>query len=365
MKQTPLAGMAKKLKRKLGPVFRTSVDRTTRVLRIGASEVELAVDSGTIVAGRHMRPISEFELELKQGRTSDLIRLARTFERKTGAELDLRSKSERGYAVIDNNESAAVRAEEIVLTKNMTVNESFDVIAFSALRHFTSNAGAVRELDAEGIHQMRVGLRRLRAAISLFGAILPIAGVERIKAELKWLTGELAAAREIDVFLTEKIEPLEAADAPKRGVRAIERQFARRRGAAFERARHALATSRYRRLPIDVLEWLEAKESRSQKIANALTKEFAEEIMLRRLKKLRNEARSLEELAPPQRHRLRIKIKKVRYAVDFFRSLYSDSAQSSLDDLSDKLKEAQGALGALNDFVAHRAMATDTALRAM
>ena len=365
LKKTPLARLAtKKLKRKLEPVFRTSVDRTARRLRVGTSEVELAVDRGTIVAGRRKGPISEFELELTKGRKADLFRLARQFEQRTGAELDLRSKAERGYLLARGDKRTAVRAQDIALTKAMTVGEAFDVIAFSTLRHFTSNVEAVRGYDSEGIHQMRVGLRRLRAAISLFGKILPPDSTERIKTELKWLTGELAAAREIDVFVTEKIEPLEAADAPQRGVRAIETEFAERRTSAFAHASHAIATPRCRRLPIDILEWLEAHRRRSRKIANAPIGEFAEDVMVRRIKKIRKEARSIEEMAPMQRHKLRIRIKKIRYAVDFFRSLYHAHEQGTLDDLSEKLKKGQDALGALNDFVAHRDMATDAALSA-
>jgi triphosphatase len=157
---------------------------------------------------------------------------------------------------------------------------------------------------------------------------------------------------------------LEAADAPQRGVRAIETEFAERRNAAFERARHAIATPRFRRLPIDVLEWLESHRHRSQKIANAPISEFAKNVMFRRIKKIRKEARSIEKMAPMQRHKLRIRIKKIRYAVDFFRSLHPATEQGTLDDLSGKLKKGQHALGALNDFVAHRDMATDAALSA-
>jgi CHAD domain-containing protein len=211
---------------------------------------------------------------------------------------------------------------------------------------------------------MRVGLRRLRAAISLFGDILPVASTARIKSELKWLTGELAAAREIDVFVEEKIRPLKGDAAPMRGVRAIEEQFKGRLDEAFERASNALATPRYRGLSIDVLEWLETRKPRSKRTADVPIGKFAEEIMLRRLKKIRKEGRFLDGMAPPQRHKLRIKIKKMRYAVEFFRSLYPRPSLRRLDDLSDILKKAQDDLGALNDFVAHRAMGTDAALKA-
>jgi triphosphatase len=361
---TPLGPLAsKKLKRKLEPIFRTLVDRMARPLHVGATEIELAVDRGKLVAGRQTRPIGEFELELKKGRTADLFRVARQFERRTGAELDLRSKSERGYQLANGDKRVAVRAEAIELNGKMTAHEAFDVIAFSTLRHFISNADAVRELDSEAIHQMRVGLRRLRAAISLFGPILPAASTSKIKAELRWVTGELAAAREIDVFVKETIRPLARSAEPKRGVRAIEKQFSARRNQAFRRARKALATPRYRNLPIDVLEWLEVRKPGAADKSDKVGK-FAEKVLHRRIKKVRKQGRDLVRLSAVQRHKLRIRIKKIRYAVDFFRSLYPDKSQDDLDCLSGRLKKIQDALGTLNDFVAHRQMARDAALHA-
>jgi inorganic triphosphatase YgiF len=363
--ETPLAPLAtRKLKRKLEPIFRTSVDRITRRLQAGASEIELAVDRGKLIAGRHTRPIAEFELELKKGRTADLFRMARQFEQKTGAELDLRSKSERGYRLANGDEQIVAHAEAVELSRKMTAHQAFDVIAFSTLRHFTSNADAVREQDSEAIHQMRVGLRRLRAAISLFSDVLPAASTEKIKTELKWLTGELAEAREIDVFIKEKIKPLDRTTEPKRGIRAIEKQFSARRRQAFRRARNALATPRYRKLPLDILEWLETRRAGAAAESDMAIEKLAGKIMHRRIKKARKEGRDLAGLSALQRHKLRIKIKKIRYGVDFFRSLYPAGAQDDLDRLSDQLKKSQDALGALNDFIAHRELAADAALHA-
>jgi len=65
-----------------------------------------------------------------------------------------------------------------------------------------------RERGAEGVHQMRVGLRRLRAAISLFGDIVTGRDTEVLKDELKWLTEELGPARDLDVLAKEAIAPL-------------------------------------------------------------------------------------------------------------------------------------------------------------
>ena len=222
-KKTPLEKLTtKKLHRKLKPVFRTSVRRIAQPIRTRRSEIELAVDRGTITSGHRSRPISEFELELKAGSPTDLFRIARGLERKTGAELDLQSKSDKGYQLAGGGHESARHAEPIHLDKKLSVSEAFTVIASSTFRHFAINADAVRNLDAEAIHQMRVGLRRTRAAISLFVDVLPRASTTRIKQELKWLTAELAPAREIDVFLEERVSLMTKAGPPKRGSRAIE-----------------------------------------------------------------------------------------------------------------------------------------------
>jgi CHAD domain-containing protein len=246
----------------------------------------------------------------------------------------------------------------------MTTREAFDVVAYSTLQHFSANADGVRSLDSEAVHQMRVGLRRLRAAISLFKSFLPGPSMGKIKTELKCLTDELAPAREIDVLVEERIRPLRHVAEQQRGARAVEKQFAARREQAFRRARKAIQTKRYRDLPLDVLEWLETRRIGGKDEAQVSIADFAGELFRRRLRKVRKEGRHLEKLSAPERHKLRIKIKKLRYAAEFFESLYPDANRRELARFSARLKKLQDALGALNDFIAHREMATDAALSA-
>lgn len=360
---TPLRDLAtRKLPRKLKPVFQTDIHRLAQARRVRKSQIELAVDRGRITAGRRSRPVAELELELKSGHVADLFRLARDLERKAGAELDLRSKSERGYLLVAGNGGGAQHAEPIALKAGLAPREAFRVIAHSTLHQVTANADPVREMVAEGVHQMRIGLRRLRAAISLFTDILPQASTARIKAELKWLTRELAPAREIDVFLNESIRPITAQDVPRRGARAIRKRFSRQRKAAFERAREAVMSARYRRLLIDVIEWIEGGRPRGDDDRSIAA--YAAEMLDRRIRKARKEGKRLHDLDPMQRHKLRIRIKKIRYAVDFFESLYGDRDRKELAALSDRLKQIQSALGSLNDFMAHRELATEAALTA-
>jgi CHAD domain-containing protein len=129
-------------------------------------------------------------------------------------------------------------------------------------------------------------------------------------------------------------------------------------------ARKALELPRYRVLLLDVLEWLETRNKSRKPEAGAPIGAFAYDLPDRRVRKVGKQGKDLTELSPPDRHKLRIKIKKIRYAVDFFRGLYPKNAQDELDALSARLKKIQDALGALNDFVAHQKIATEAALEA-
>jgi CHAD domain-containing protein len=195
--------------------------------------------------------------------------------------------------------------------------------------------------------------------------MLPKARTEQIKSELKWLTNELAPARELDVFVREKIDPATGNSITKRGARAIKRQFASKRRQAFARARAAINSSRYRLLLIDVLEWLETETTSRVGAPQKSIEDFAGDVLHRRLKKICKDGKHLDRLSPGERHKLRIKAKKIRYALEFFDSLFPGKRdQKEVARLSGKLKAIQSALGSLNDLAAHREMTEEAALHA-
>jgi inorganic triphosphatase YgiF len=362
---TPLEHLvSRKLGRKLKPVFESSVHRIIVPVRTRRSEIEVAIDRGRIVAGQRSSPVEELELELKSGRPLDLFRIAKALGRTSGAELYLQSKSERGYCLARGEEGPVV-AEPIPLKKGMEAGEAFRTIARSTVRHFLGNADAVRRLDPEGVHQMRVGLRRLRATISLFANLLPRAPTKKIKQELKWLTEELAPAREIDVFVKEQLSQANGNFVPQRGSQAVEREFVDKRAEALERGRKAVDSARFRALLVDVLEWIEQLQGSRRREASVRIGKFAAAILRRRIKKVRRLGRDLEKLSARERHKFRIRIKKIRYGVQFFEALFTKTRQhKDIARLLRHLKRIQAALGSLNDFAAHRGMAADAALKA-
>lgn len=364
----PLA--TKKLKRKLKPLFETVIDRTTLPVHCGSAELELAIDRGHIRArGRRDRePISELELEMKRGDASEFAGLAQQLARSIPAAYAPRSKAERGYALSADAAHHAVGAEDVALDPRMSVGDAFQAIGFACLHHAIANESAIRSGDLEGVHQMRVGLRRLRAAISIFKPLIEGPQTEAIKAELKWLTDQLGAARELDVLIKERVHPLQRAAPVAAEAGVLERDLDAKRDAAIAKAQAALEGERFRALGLRTALWLADgawRRSRSPRIAACREERvivFARRILAKRLKKILKRSRSLERLDARRRHKLRIAIKKLRYALEFFAHLFGGGKRAARRKrLGKLLKALQGALGTLNDIEVHKGFARKVA----
>jgi triphosphatase len=358
----------KKLRKRLRPVFETRVQRTTYPLRHKSCEIELAIDRGEIDAGRNSLPLWEAELELKQGDRARLFEVARSFAAATSAELAVKSKAERGYDLLAGDAAAVVKAEEVELAADMPAKAAFQSIASTCLKQVVANKPAILSGNAEGIHQMRIGLRRLRAAISLFAYMVSDAEVRTIKAELKWITNELGPAREFDVFLTKVVAPLERQHARLVGMRSLSQDLEDRREAARKRALTAVCSKRFRELTLNIAAWLETGHWR--KPQDLLLREFCEEPidiaaqaqLGRGWKKIRKRGRRLAKLDPRARHKLRIAAKKLRYATEFYQTVFAGRKQQKRRAaFLSNLKDLQDCLGDLNDIFMHEKLATGMA----
>lgn len=348
----------KKAWRRLRPVFQTEIARTVIPVKSGGSHIEVALDHGKVKSGRNILPVSEVELELKQGRVSDLNLLAMRIA-KDGVGLGLASKAERGYALADDGLEDHIRAAPIALDARMTAADGFRAIGFSCLHHLAANREAILAGDPEGVHQMRVGLRRLRAALSLFKIMIEGRELEAVKSELKWLTEQLADARDFDVLVKESVAPLKG-DAPA-GLPALKKEIETRRDHGFAMARKAVRSPRYRRLVLKTGLWLTGGDwaASDDDIRRDLREkslcDMARDILEQRTAKIRKKLRKLDEMDDRQRHKLRIAVKKLRYGVGFFESLFGAAGRRRR--FAAGLKDLQGALGRLNDIRVHRQFA--------
>ncbi len=349
-----------KIKDQLQPVFETDVERVTMLLRIGSSEMELAFDAGRINTAAGHADISEMEVELTHGERHDAAMLAKRLARSVPISYEPHAKSERGYALLEGSLGGPVFARSISIAPTATTEDAFVTIGFECLRHFAANEAAVRRADPEGIHQMRVGLRRLRAALSLFKNLLQGSDFRKLKAELVWLSKQLGSARDYDVLVSKTLGPLRSNHPDKKEFAALENDLDNRCKAGWTAAKAAVEGERYKRVLLDTALWLfdghwrnnpDALETSRRKQPIEL---FAKQELARRIRKISKRTRKLRTMDPRRRHRLRIAVKKVRYAREFFESLRLGGHGRRVDRA---LKSLQNALGSLNDMTVHSNLA--------
>ena len=89
----------------------------------------------------------------------------------------------------------------------MTASAALRRIARSCTEQIVQNEPAVLAGLPDGIHQMRVGVRRLRAILSAFAPLLPENEYHWFSDELRWLGGVLGLARNLDVFADSFVAP--------------------------------------------------------------------------------------------------------------------------------------------------------------
>lgn len=219
----------------------------------------------------------------------------------------------------------AAQHEAIVLNPSMSATEAFVAVARACIDHI---AGAVeaaqRSDDPEAIHQLRVGARRLRAAFSVFSAALPRRRPAVLR-QLHMLQQQLGAARELDVLLDETIASLPDDLRGRRGMQELIKSAEARRTARHRHARATLASKRctnlWAQLPpaIDRYAWHRAQGSAA---GEEPVTGFAAKVMRSRHRKARRLGDKIRDRDPEELHALRISIKKLRYAVEFFQDLW-------------------------------------------
>lgn len=335
----------------LTPVFRLAVHRETRRLRDDDAEVEIAIDEGAIEAGDLKSRIAEIELELKSGETAALVGAARRIVDIAGGRAFLRSKADRGYDLAEGRDAFWIKPGKFSLDRAMSVAEALQAIVLRAAHHLTSNDDCARiNAHVEGVHQCRIACRQVRSAFRLFRRVLPNSPFAALRDEAKRIAGALGKARDIDVMRTELLEPARAAlDSPELVDRLLA-GLAKERVKAYARVASALADQRYEGFLIDLLavatsdDWAESGDKRA---LDSHATRFAEAALDKAYDRVRKSGRGFKDLSAADRHKLRIDVKRMRYASDFFASLF-DAEETKR--FRKQLADLQDRLGALNDL---------------
>jgi len=238
------------------------------------------------------------------------------------------------------------------VTSDQTVSEAFATIMrhnFLYLREWENTARAWE--DIEGVHQVRVTIRRMRSALSLFRAAIPKTASIHWAEEMRWAAGELGMARDLDVFISEGLSTV-AGKMPLSGCEGLLRLAEQRRARAYEeQARGMLDSSRYRDFKVGFQAWYEGLEWENaelkKKHAKCLAKNlvpFSRELMDKQERKVLAAGSHVDRQNADAMHRLRIECKKLRYAAEFFRPLFA-----GMNGFIAHMKGLQDLLGLMND----------------
>lgn len=334
----------------LVPLYGTEITRLSVSVPYGESQVEIALDEGRVVAGSQSLPVCELELELKQGRPADVVNLARQGCAIHGLWLSTISKSTKGQRLAGTAARSPSGGRAYDFSRRAGGHELVSAVVANCIEQVMEFASEVAggSSDAEHIHQIRVGIRRLRTALR----------------ELAGLTDGIDPAWEVplvDIFralgrhrdkshLSLNVEPLVAgAGGPAVKTVAVDVPDPGEvvRAPAFQDTLLGLLTFTHR----DTGNGGPNHEATKKQVRKALVKLHAQV--------LRDGLRfaSLDEV---RQHRVRKRVKRIRYLAEFAAPLFHSRKTQTF---ADSLKPLQDALGLYNDDLmalhAYRALARE------
>ncbi|WP_237172951.1 CYTH and CHAD domain-containing protein [Paracandidimonas lactea] len=382
---SPAGEILAELDGELAVRYETDVLRLTRMIRTRHGQVELAHDTGRIQSGQLAVPVDELEFERMSGSTRAVFDLARRWLARHGLVLDARSKAERGDRLAEANAClndeqdadpapafqlaaacywAPRQADAFTWTRRDEPARALARIASNCYDQIVRNAAMLAEVDTgidqppqsgpEHLHQLRVGIRRLRSAWRLFeGWPVPPSTALQDAAEVHFRS--FSAARDHDV-LRDSIAPrLEAAGMPSVTLRPADDSF---------NARDAARSRDFQVWQLDLLEWAVAlanpaapcqattgDEPGSPDVASVDIVGRARKTLRALHKHIVHDGIRIEAMNDDARHTLRKRVKRLRYGLAFTAGLFR---RGPMKRYLKQLAVIQDELGEINDLVVAR-----------
>jgi len=336
----------------LEPLFSTTIKRQTRLLETsGGAKVRCDIDQGVIESGENKSKIFELELELESGPVNELLELACLVTSIVPARISSRTKALKGYNLfLDGTLKNWVKAQPLNFLPSATAEQVLNLSLVENLKHLISNEDCVLEQShIEGVHQMRVALRRMRAILSSFSGALPKAPTAILSSAFKEVGENLSLARDYDVFLSEILLQAEMAMGSDHRFKILRKLAEQQQILAYDKAQKTIQSPLYATLLTNLLHWIGSTPWVTEN-SNPLAvpaHDFAFNLLEKRHLDLIHQGQKLVEMSESQRHLLRISIKKMRYTADAFSPLYSHKKHQEYLGM---LRELQDRLGGLNDL---------------
>lgn len=339
----------------LEAVFTADIHRHTRIIDLPSGTVEVAFDQGELTAGGKSMPVSEVELELKSGGASAIYEIALRLAEQGTVRPSIRSKSARGFDLAADQPPSAPRPRKLRLEPSIALDEAFAAILRSCFLHLLQSLPAAEDgRNPEGVHQLRVSLRRLRSALDLMRSVGALGNLDALRSETRWLAQGLSAARDWDVFQLDTLPAIAKACPSVTGFDALARVAAERQAEAYRKARNALDDRRCALFLIGLGGWIETRGWRNGVAPEDLGRlaepavNFAERVLAEQHAKVLKRGRRFKSLTADELHRVRLATKRLRYLSEFLLPLYED--RKSARKFARRLAGLQEELGVFNDM---------------
>lgn len=360
--------------------YDTQILRTLRLLRVPGGSVEIAFDQGYIQADELKLPVQELEVELKQGTLTALLGCAKKWQHKYALILDLRSKSERGDRLatlaqeLQSQESQTENsqpemAEQAVasfwkphvsqpvsLRPDMTAQEAMAAVMVECMEQIITNAALLAGVDAselrdrkttDHVHQLRVGIRRMRSAWSLFKGLCELPDQSSVQL-LKELFGQLGSSRDEAVLLQTLWPMLQEAGQPPLTLASQDTP---------EKPELLVRSPKFQSWQLDMLSFIlqpapillpaqppiELKQPSLKKMLRLKLQAWHRQVLHKGL--------CFATLQMEDRHELRKRVKRLRYALQFADALLP---HEKIKPYLKQLARLQDLLGQMNDLVVAR-----------
>lgn len=319
----------------LQPVFEVRTRRLAIEVREGATRVEIVLDEGDVRSGARKLPVREVEVELLQGHAGDALKVARMWRSRWGLWLHTSGKATRGAQLVSGDAFAPPKsADALRFGRKPRAGEFTAAVLANCLQQVIANAGELAHGSPadEHVHQLRVGLRRLRTALRE----LPMLSGERTnhEAPLVKVFRELGTQRDQGYVLRRLQPAIEAAGGialhPPPGIRSAASPAIPVREDAFQ----------------DALLCLAGREHALRTLPGGRVKAMLRSRLARLHGRVAGSANTFTKLSPADQHGVRKRLKRLRYVAEFAAPLFPRAA---VKRYLRGLKPAQERLGDLND----------------
>jgi triphosphatase len=337
---------------RLAPTFQVEVIRITHKLHTKSSEFDFALDEGRVRVGEFEAPLCEAELEPKSGDPACLLDMAAKLFAETPLRFSGGSKAERGHDLVCARASARksacgppVHAQPVGFEGHATCGDALLAIMRSAEHQVQDNRLVVlRSDDPEGPHQLRIGLRRLRTALRAFRPLVDLPPTRDLNKHARSLAAIVGELRDADVVINTIFEPVTGLLNGHAGLPPMKEALNSHRLARRDAARSALQGQQWSMIQLH-LTLLPLIIKNHPPLQQPVSK-FSNKALRRAWTNVAKRGARFGELTEDQRHEMRKSLKRFRYTVEFFHSLYRPA---DLRPFTKRLKQLQDTFGYLND----------------